>query len=443
MFPFPFFFLLFFLLFAVPLHADVVIKQVPFTARTTAGSQDITTVDLAGATPKGVIVKFGGGQTSDTERTHARISLGWGDATTQIALLSQCEDAQATTDCDSWQETGMVAAILNIDRTILCSMTATLIANGVRLTQAAGCDVAYMGAVILWSGSDVQFKATTFNGPGVLDSAAAVNTIGFQPDIVIGGKTRLASFVAGGQPSYSMNLSMAINPAGGSPAQHGLVVVSQNGQVNGDGAARVTTDRLWTLDVKTDDGAFQWQSYNSSGFSALNTSVANGESVGIAAISINDAVPIYLAHIKTPLAANAGVIDYPNQGFRPQFSWIWMHGLQTVNTIIGGVTATDDPTAWGMVSHDSTNTFSTSTLTQDAAPASPSMKSIARTGGFAMHDNSGAVAWRGTIGHHSSGVVIDYDANPAGSQKEWDLLVIGGAAGAAGGRRRVPVIPVP
>jgi hypothetical protein len=442
MFPFFVFFLLFSLLFAVPLHADVVVKQVPFTALTAAGSQDITAA-LSGATPRGVIVKFGGGQTSDTERTHARISLGWADATTQLALLSQCEDAQATTDCDSWQETGMVAAILNIDRTILCSMTATLIANGVRLTQAAGCDVAYMGEVIFWSGSDVQFKATTFNGPGVINSATAVNTIGFEPDIVIGGKTRLASFVAGGQPSYSMNLTLAINPAGGSPSQHGLVVASQNGQLNGDGAARVTTDRMWTLDVKTDDGAFQFQSYNSSGFSALNTSVANGEAVGIAGISVNDAVPIYLAHIRTPLAANAGVISYPDVGFRPQFSWLWMHGLQTVNTIIGGVTATDDPTILGMASHDGVNTFSTATLTQDAAASSPLMKSIARTGGFAMHDNSGAVAWRGTIGHHSSGVVIDYNANPAGSQKEWDLLVIGGAAGAAGDRRRVPVIPVP
>jgi hypothetical protein len=442
MFAFPVFYLLFSLLFAVPVYADVVIKQIPFAARTTAGSQDLTTTDLAGATPKGVIVKFGGGVTSNTERTHARISLGWADATTQLALLSQCEDAQATTDCDSWQETGMVGAILNIDRTILCSMTATLIANGVRLTQAAGCDQAYLGEVILWSGSDVQFKTTTFNGPGVLDSATAVNTVGFEPDIVVAGKTRLASFVTGGQPSYSMNLSLAINPDGGSLVQHGLVVVSQNGQVNGDGAARVTTDRMWTLDVKTDDGAFQWQSYNSAGFSALNTSVANNEAVGIAGISVNDAVPIYLAHIQTPSAANAGVISYPNLGFRPQFSWIWMHGLQTTNTIVGAVSATDDPTILGMVSHDSSSTFSTATLTQDGAASSPLMKSIARTGGFAMHDSTGAVAWRGTIGHHSSGITVDYVINPGGSQKVWDLLAVGGAGGVGGGRRRVPVIPL-
>ena len=423
-------------------HADTVIRSIPFTARTTAGSQNITHADFGGQIPKGAIFIFGGGLTSNAERTHARISLGFADTTSQLVLLSQCEDAQATTDCDCWQELGKSAAILNIDRTIMCSMTATMIANGVQLTQAAGCDQAYMGEVIPWSGSDVQFKVSTFNGPGVLNSTAAVNNVGFNPDIVIGGKTRMPSFAAGGNPSYSMNLTIAINPAGGSPQQQGLVVVSQNGQASGDGAARVQSDRLWTLDVKTDDGAFLFQSYNSSGYNALNTSVANNEAVGFAAISVNDSVPLYLAHIDTPSVANGGTTTYSGVGFRPQFSWLWMHGLQTFNTIIGSTTTTDDPTILGMATHDNFNTFSTATLTQEGV-ATPAMKSIARTGGFAMHDSTGAVAWRGTIGHHSSGLEVGFVNNPGGGAKKWGLFAVGGAGGVPGVRRRVPVISLP
>jgi hypothetical protein len=428
---------------AVPAHADTTVRNLPFAARTTAGSQNITSTAFGGQTPKGVIVFLGGGVVSDTARTHARMSLGFADPTTQLALLSQCEDAQATTDCDNWQDTGMSAAILNIDRTIMCSMAATLIANGVQLTQAAGCDQAYMGEVILWGGSDVQFKVATFNGPGVLNSAAAVNTVGFNPDIIIAGKARLSSFAPGGAPSYSLSLSIAINPAGGSPQQHGLVMVSQNGMFSGTNAARVQSDRLWTLDVKSDDGAFQFQSYNSSGFNALNTSVANNKAVGFAAISVNDSVPIYLAHVDTPTVADGGITNYSGPGFRPQFSWLWMHGLQTFNTNIEANTSTDDPSILGFVTHDTFNTFSTATLTQNGT-SSPAMKSIARTGGFAMHDNSGVVAWRGTIGHHSGGVVVDYDENPAGGEeKKWGLFAIGGAAGIQSSRRRLPIITIP
>lgn len=415
-------------------HADVIVDVIPFTARTTAGSQDLTGA-FGGAQPKGALALLSRGVASGTIAPHAHTSIGFYDGTTQFFLASQAEDAQATTDTDNAAEKTAIAALQNIDRTIMCAMVASWITNGIRLTQSAGCDQAYMGTVVLFGGTDTRFTVGFFNGAGVIGGSTQIS-LPYEPEIIFLGKTRLAAFTAGGQATYSTNLMISQNVVGpGGDPKYGLTHVSQNGQTSGLTATRVQSNALYTLDVKDPDGSFRNTAHSPTGFTVINETVANAEEIGFATINFGGTVPVRVDNLMTP--STTGTFTYTAAGFRPQFTWMWTHGLTTFDTTHEAVTTDNDPGATGMAVYDGTDTFSLSSSTQDAA-SSPAMKSVASTTDVRLLSNPGTLAWQATLSHIDLGQqwVFTQTAGP----RPWFRLLIGSAAVPQTTRRRIPGI---
>lgn len=412
--------LLLLILWLTPAWAEVHIDVVPFTALTTASSQSVLG-DMDDLQPKGAIVILTGGVIHGTIASHARMSWGAYDGTTQYFYASQADDNQATTDADNWSAKGFVAAIVNVDRSIMCSMVASFVINGISLSQGSGCDDAYQGVVILFGGSDVDFKAGTFVSSGSIGNSVDVSIVGFEPDLVFIGKTKKGDFDHTGDPSYLMNFGISVNHPTGVDPNVGIAHSSQNNLITSNSSMRVQTDSLWTTDVSADDGQLIVEQYDSMGFSVRNQDEALGDEVGYTAIAIKD-VRYYLSVVDTPNGLNAGVHNWNGPNFRPQLSLFLTTGADVTNETIETVSPSRDASIMGVMVHDGLDIFSASVSLEDSS-ASANMKTLTSGSDFKMLQDDGTLGWQGTLTHTGTGASMDFTTNPSTARK-WLMLAI-------------------
>lgn len=421
--------LLTWLALSLPVAASVFVEVAPFTMLTGASNQDIT-ANMGGTAPKGALIFLTGGVTPGTIAAHSRFSFGAFTTGSQWFVAGQGEDGQTVTDTDSWQEVGAATGIVAIDRTLMCAGVASFVTNGVRLTQAAGCDQAYQGAALLFGGTDTQCKAGTFSAPAGIGSSTDVNNVGFEPDVVFLAKTRMDSFTAGGNASQIMNISIAVNHPVASDVNAGVSWVNQNGQNPSQVGTYVSTTSLYTLDVFTGDGEYT-VSFDAQGFNVLEAVEASADELGYMACEFGGKAQFYTTVFDTPATADAGNHPFSGPGFMPLFSMWLMGGADTSNAIEVTAGATEDPGSFGVGLFRGSLAWSGSVSAQDAS-SSAAMKSLASITDIRMPLHTGSLGWQGAPVHSANGTRIIFATNPSTARK-WVYFAMKTI-----GRRRAP-----
>lgn len=401
---------------SLPVAASVMVDVVPFTMLTSATFQDIDG-NLGGTNPKGVIIIAGGGVTPGTIAAHARFSFGASSGSGQQWFITgQAEDGQTVTDTDSWQEVGSTVGIQNTDRTLMCAGSLSFHGNGIRLTQAAGCDQAYHGAVVMFGGTDTTCRAGTMVAPASIGGSTTISSLTFTPAFVFLAKTRMDEFASGGNASQIINISVAVNHPVASDVNVGVSKVAQNGQNPSASGGYVSTTSLYTLDVFTGDGEYIVESFTSSGFSVREQVEASADELGYFTCGFNGKASLYANVVDTPSGADAGAHAFSGPGFRPLLSMWLMSSLDTANSIEVAGDSGSDVGTFGVGLLRGGLAWSTSISTEDAdSPAA--MKSLVSTTDFQMPLHAGSLGWQGTPSHTSSGASINFATNPATARK--------------------------
>jgi len=156
-------------------------------ANVALGNQTFTAADLGGLTPAAAffIITY---CTSDGTPA-ADAVLGWGAATgaeNQWAVNVTAEDGQGTTDTGRDLRTDVCVRV-NVPGTTLDGEAnfVSFNANNVIINWSTAPSAAFLVTVVLFAGTDLSAQAATFTVPAVLNNTVDVNTVGFEPDVVL------------------------------------------------------------------------------------------------------------------------------------------------------------------------------------------------------------------------------------------------------------------
>lgn len=156
-------------------------------AATSTGTQDITTTDLGGATPKAALFLYSRAASDGTITAHAGASFGATDGTNQWAVAAYVRDAltsqEFTTSMGDVGKSDKCVCALHVDGTLVVHSEAafdSFIVNGVRINWTTAAADGWLLTVVLFAGSDWSVAC----GIEVSVASAAVN-FGFQPDVVL------------------------------------------------------------------------------------------------------------------------------------------------------------------------------------------------------------------------------------------------------------------
>lgn len=415
---------------SLPGAASVLVDVAPFTLLTSADTQTATG-NMGGVQPKGALIITTGNVTPGTMRADSQLAFCAHSPSSSWCTGGQGNSGDTVTDSDSWQEVGYGAGIQNPDRSMMCQATIpNFVNNGIRLTQAVGCDQAYQGAALLFGGTDTRCKASIFQAPAGIGTSTDVNNVGFEPDVVFIAKTRMDSFTAGGNASQIMNIGIAVNHPVASDVNAGVAWVNQNGQNPSQVGAYVSTTSLYTLDVFTGDGEYT-VSFDSLGFNVLQGVEASADEFGYLACDFNGKAQFYLGVVNTPATADAGAHAFTGPGFRPLLSMWLMTGVDTANAIEVTAGASEDPGSFGIGLLRGGQAWSGSVSAEDAATGAVT-RSLVSTTDIRMPLHSASLGWQGAPSHTSTGASILFTTNPATARK-WVYFAMKTTA-----RRRAP-----
>jgi len=137
---------------------DVVVAITRVSASTSSGTQNITTTDLGGRTPKAVRITGTYATANNTVTSDACISIGVSDGTSDYCLTFNEEDAQGSTDTERgvWDDS-LVRYLIPGDATNWGTATNNgFITNGVQLNWSTGANAAYLLTVEFFAGDDLS-----------------------------------------------------------------------------------------------------------------------------------------------------------------------------------------------------------------------------------------------------------------------------------------------
>ena len=132
---------------------------------TSGGTQDITTTDLGGLTPKAAIFILSSATADGTAANHAQMSIGATDGTSQWATTSIIRNGQTTSDVYSRSSNTRVFQILNTTTGALSGDAefSSWLTNGIRINWTDSIGTAFLFTVVFFAGSDLSVKAGTIS----------------------------------------------------------------------------------------------------------------------------------------------------------------------------------------------------------------------------------------------------------------------------------------
>lgn len=243
---------------------EVKVAVVSATLSTTpGGTTDFTKAGFG--TPKACIVLLSFDATDDTSvSAEGRASIGFSDFTNHRCITHQDEDGSAKVDSDARKSNTRAYVILNVAGGVDFSGTVSTIANGVRVTHAAGeaPASAVFATVIMFGGADLAIDLRRTLIASAQDGTATIPHSGFTD-----GNDKLIFFIgtdiAGEDSSSSgINNAFGVCHATGSDAggwtlvQRCLGWTSDHNANVGSPSAILSTDRV--LDIITEAGAQDW-----------------------------------------------------------------------------------------------------------------------------------------------------------------------------------------
>lgn len=317
--------------------ADVAVVQ--STGRTTTGTKDFTETGFG--TPKAVMCMSSYGVTSGTSVAHAGFTIGFTDGTNQNTAFVRSKDAVATTVTGRRADTTDILYYADADGTTIGRVQATLITDGVRLNWSVAPASAYQVACTLFGGSGIQNAyANTVTTPGTVDTSTTVNTVPFQPDVIIGVISGDGSYNDTNQAQGDISVGYAIN--GGTQKSYSWLDV--NALTTSSIVAYTISNRIGRSSNGTQQ--VEIQNFTSSGFDATTRTTGAAATLGYVALKLNGISATGLA-IDSPTAT--GSRDITGITGTPQWGMLLAGSVQTVDSLIN----TTDAESFGVSSFTS------------------------------------------------------------------------------------------
>jgi hypothetical protein len=168
----------------------VTVATVRVAANTSTGTQDITTTDLGGLTPKAVLLIATRGVTDGTAVDGAGWYMGASDGTNEWTQGYEEQHAQATMNSEYEQDTTANRILTIYDGTAADVVDATanfdsFISNGVRIDWTNAPASAFLVTAIFFAGTDLTANVGTADLGNLADAAIDITTVGLEADIVI------------------------------------------------------------------------------------------------------------------------------------------------------------------------------------------------------------------------------------------------------------------
>lgn len=391
---------------------------------TATGTQDFSTPDLAGLTPKAAYFIVSYATADGTAADHAMLGIGAvTDATHRWALAVSQEHGITTSDTYNSGSVTTCVRILNpTDGSVDGEADFdSWLADGIRINWTNAPSAAFLLTVVLFAGSDLTAHANNVSLGDTVDNAVDVTAPGFRPDLVLCG---LVPTVVG-----TLSWGFVHEDGAGTVAQQCLVAGSRDA---------VTTVANWTM-MRTDSGVCEiaigglidWYgefgSFDSSGFTVTTrTAGANNCVLGYLALDFGGVAESWVGTLTTPTATGNQAITAPN--FTPQLVML----IPTLVSTAASQTVDSRAHSSGVIVIDADEQYSTVITSQDAATTS-NAQSLSDNVAASVPDHTGALDIEATlVSLDATGWTLNF-SNINAVAKLWPALAIEEFVGGGGG----------
>lgn len=297
-------------------------------AQVAGGNQDITTADLGGLTPKAAFLTVTYATSDGVAANNAMFCIGAADDSgNEWAVAVSCEHGQLTMDTyrGAWVDECVV--ILNPATGAIDGEADynAMIADGIRITWGNNPAAGYLITAVFYAGTDTSAHAGVF-AIGNQNVETNVNTVGFEPDVILTGTHHRATFDGAVAAFASISHGVVVNDGSDTQASYtwqsddGVGTSNVHGEITGTYGV-MQRAAFW----KGDFGTFDAQ-----GFSCTPRLANANVEVGYLALAFNGEADFWAGIIDTPIAAGNQSLAAP--GFEPQHVHVGLTQLLALDT---------------------------------------------------------------------------------------------------------------
>jgi len=297
-----------------------------FAINTVTGTQDITTPDLGGLTPKAAMFITSAGITDGTARVDGGMSVGFTDGTVTGAAGTRADDALGT--ANTQRGSALTEGTDEDSCVMLVSPTSNALefraefdswlTDGIRIDVIVAPSVAYLVTVVFFAGSDLTVDVDVVTIGNTVDNETDVTAPGFEPDLVffttIGANTPSQT----SQGHYSFGV--AHFDGASTITQKAVGYQDRDNNPTMRTASWLSSNRALAIYQNTTnaiDFLAEIANFDSSGFSIFERNAGgNNARVVYLALDFGGVVDAWVGSIDTPTATGNDAQTGP--GFKPQ-----------------------------------------------------------------------------------------------------------------------------
>jgi len=333
--------------------ADHAIAVVPFVNPTSTGAIDITSVDLGGRVPKGVVI-FGGAARANTSND-AHINSSFGIASRagehQRCFSANLEDGQATSDGDSDQRnSGSIISLATPGETLAISplqvaAISAWITNGVTINWSTTEATQRQFFAVFFAGDDIDCTAMLkTDWPA---ATTQIDRIGWTPMCAItGGEMSNAGNGNGSNTGFAFGLGMFVGNG-----DQGCISVRQSNTASDAGspagaASNTVFEHNISATASTIGATALAQGFDADGFEVVSGGLTSSDTLLFFVYS-RGGLQASIIDTTTPTAT--GVQNVTGAGFQPTFALLYGHSQTAWNT---NTHNSDDSSGYGYGAYD-------------------------------------------------------------------------------------------
>jgi len=331
---------------------------------TAAGNQFITAPGLSDLTPKAAYFIVVDAVEDGTASAGAVLGIGAATgAANRWSVSWSAQDNVGTTNTNRRATTDeCVLKILNNSGNVDGEADfVAFIPNGIQINWGNAPASAFLMIVVLFAGTDLNAQAATFTMAAAQDATVDINTVGFEPDVLLtAGHGNPFNDTAYATSFVSYGLVLNKTPV----EQYAICNQSADGQGTTRIGGRITDDYGISWNSSTTGNpllAGEFGTFDAQGFSCTTRLAAAGssEEVGFLALSFGGVVSFEGGIIATPTATGNDSVTDP--GFTPQAVLVGLTQMPAVDTsYINGESA-----SVGLYAFDANYEFSNSIQDED------------------------------------------------------------------------------
>lgn len=400
----------------------VIVATTRVAANVVTGTQDITTSDLGGLTPKAVQLYAMRVTVDDTPVDGLGWYMGASDGTNEWCEGYEEQHGQGNMDVSYLQNTDTNRILTIFDGTADDVVEATadfvsFITDGVRITWTDAPPAAYLIIAVFYAGTDLSANVGTQALGNTADALIEITSVGFEADVIFPVLLKSSSTLPAG-----ISLGLVHNDRGGTVTQRVLSHKQRNGFATSAVGVRMTEDRCLVKLQATD--AIDWvgiaQTFDTSGFDIqLAGGRAPGNSaIGWLALRFGD-TPVVDSKVYTySTPTGTGNHTDSGPGFTPQFV-MYLPNL----TVTPGISEYDaDGGSYGVLVADTNNLYTDSTASEDG-PTTSNNQSLSSDALTFVNDEGAVIQEATLVSMGATGPVWNWTTVDA-TTRTWPALAI-------------------